>query len=208
MSAISETIVREFLEASGFLVQQGRKFVAPSRRHDSHIDFFATYPAATEPKVDLSFELRPADLKHVRRAVFAVKGWHTETFSAAVISNSPEIFRFAQPAAAKEAKKVFGTDAGFLKILVAPSLPVSKKLRRESVEMLNGKGVDGVIEFPAVLSALIDVVEKNRNYQRSDVLQLIRVMKVHGMLRERQMELFRTAKPRAPRKLKSYGSVV
>ena len=203
MSAISETIVREFLEASGFLVQQGRKFVAPSRRHDSHIDFFATHPAATEPQAALPFELRPADLKHVRRAVFAVKGWHTETFSAAVMANSPEIFRFALPAAAREAEKVFGTDSGFLNILVAPSLPASKKLRRESIEMLRGKGVDGVIEFPTVLSALIDGVEKNRNYQRSDVLQLIRVLKAHGMLQERQMELFRTAKPRAARKPKS-----
>ena len=203
MSAISETIVREFLEASGFLVQQGRKFVAPSRRHDSHIDFFATHPAAAEPKAALPFELRPADLKHVRRAVFAVKGWHTETFSAAVMANSPEIFRFALPAAAREAEKVFGTDSGFLNILVAPSLPASKKLRRESIEMLRGKGVDGVIEFPAVLSALIDGVEKNRNYQRSDVLQLIRVLKAHGMMRERQMELFRAAKPRAARKPKS-----
>ena len=203
MSAISETIVREFLEASGFLVQQGRKFVAPSRRHDSHIDFFATHPAATEPKATLPFELRPADLKHVRRAVFAVKGWHTETFSAAVMTNSPEIFRFALPAAAREAENVFGTDSGFLNILVAPSLPASKKLRRESIEMLRGKGVDGVIEFPTVLSALIDGVEKNRNYQRSDVLQLIRVLKAHGMLRERQMELFRAAKPRAARKPKS-----
>lgn len=203
MSAISETIVREFLEASGFLVQQGRKFVAPSRRHDSHIDFFATHPAAAEPKAALPFELRPADLKHVRRAVFAVKGWHTETFSAAVMANSPEIFRFALPAAAREAEKVFGTDSGFLNILVAPSLPASKKLRRESIEMLRGKGVDGVIEFPTVLSALIDGVEKNRNYQRSDVLQLIRVLKAHGMLRERQMELFRAAKPRAARKPKS-----
>ncbi len=203
MSAISETIVREFLEASGFLVQQGRKFVAPSRRHDSHIDFFATHPAATESKAALPFELRPADLKHVRRAVFAVKGWHTETFSAAVMANSPEIFRFALPAAAREAEKVFGTDSGFLNILVAPSLPASKKLRRESIEMLRGKGVDGVIEFPAVLSALIDGVEKNRNYQRSDILQLIRVLKAHGMLREQQMELFRAAKPRAARKPKS-----
>ena len=96
-----------------------------------------------------------------------------------------------------------GTDSGFLKILIAPSLPASKKLRRESIEMLRGKGVDGVIEFPAVLSALIDGVEKNRNYQRSDVLQLIRVLKAHGMLRERQMELFRAAKPRATRKPKS-----
>ncbi|MDP7012447.1 MAG: hypothetical protein QF927_00555 [Verrucomicrobiota bacterium] len=203
MSAISETIVREFLEASGFLVQQGRKFVAPSRRHDSHIDFFATHPAAKAATSDLPFELKPGDLKHIRRAVFAVKGWHTETFSAAVMANSPEIFRFALPAAAREAEKVFGTDSGFLNILVAPSLPASKKLRRESIEMLRGKGVDGVIEFPAVLSALIDGVEKNRNYQRSDVLQLIRVLKAHGMLRERQMELFRATKPRMARKPKS-----
>jgi len=202
MSAISETIVREFLEARGFLVQQGRKFVAPSRRHDSHIDFFATHPAASEPEAALPFELRPADLNQIRRAVFAVKGWHTETFSAAVMANSPEIFRFAQPAAAKEAEKVFGTDAVFLKILVAPSLPSTKKLRRESIEMFRSKGVDGVIEFPAVLSALMDDVEKNRNYQRSDVLQLIRVLKAHGMLRERQMELFRAAKPRVARKPK------
>ena len=202
MSAISETIVNEFLEANGFLVQQGRKFVAPSRRHDSHIDFFASNPAATEPKADLPFELRLGDLKHIRRAIFAVKGWHTETFSPAVMTNSPEIFRFAQPAAAKTAEAVFGTDTGFLKILVAPSLPSSKKLRRESVEFLRSKGVDGVIEFPAVLSAVIDGVEKNRNYQRSDVLQLIRVLKAHGMLRERQMELFRAEKPRAARKPK------
>ena len=196
MSAISETIVREFLEASGFLVQQGRKFVAPSRRHDSHIDFFASHPAATESKAALSFELRPADLKHIRRAIFAVKGWHTETFSPAVMANSPEIFRFAQPAAAKAAVAVFGADTVFLKILVAPSLPSSKKLRRESVNYLRSKGVDGVIEFPTVLSAVIDSVEKNRNYQRSDVLQLVRVLKAHGMLRESQLELFRAAKPR------------
>ena len=202
MSAISETIIREFLEASGFLLQQGRKFVAPSRRHDSHIDFFATHPSATETTATLPFELKPSDLKHIRRAVFAVKGWHTETFSAAVMANSPEIFRFAQPAAAKQAEEIFGTKTGFLKILVAPSLPASKKLRCDSIDMLRGKGVDGVIEFPTILSVLIDSVEKNRNYQRSDVLQLIRVLKTHGMLKERQMELFRAPKLRTARKSK------
>ena len=91
---------------------------------------------------------------------------------------------------------VSGADTVFLKILVAPSLPSSKKLRRESVNYLRSKGVDGVIEFPTVLSAVIDSVEKNRNYQRSDVLQLVRVLKAHGMLREPQLELFRAAKPR------------
>jgi len=141
-------------------------------------------------------------LKHIRRAVYAVKGWHTETFSPAVMVNSPEIFRFAQPAATKAAEAVFGADSVFLKILVAPSLPSSKKLRRESIEFLRDKGVDGVIEFPVLLTSLIDGVEKNRNYQRSDILQLIRVLKAHGMLRERQMELFRAPKPRAARKSK------
>ena len=97
---------------------------------------------------------------------------------------------------------MFGTYVVCHKILVAPSLPSSEIPRRESVDFLRSKGVDGVIEFPAVLSAVIDGVEKNRNYQRSDVLQLIRVLKAHGMLRERQMELFRATKPRATRKPK------
>ena len=86
--------------------------------------------AATEPKAALPFELPPADLKNARLAEFAVKGWHTETFSAAVMANSPEIFRFALPAAAREAENVFGTDSGFLNILDDPSLPDSKNLRR------------------------------------------------------------------------------
>ena len=170
--------------------------VSLSRRHDSHIDFSASHPAATESKAALPFELQPADFKHIRRAFFTVKGWHTETFSPAVMANSPEIFRFAQPAATKAEEAVFGADAVFLKILVAPSLPSSKKPRRESADFLRSKGVDGVIEFPAVLSAVIDGVEKNRNYQRSDVLQLIRGLKTHRMLREPQLELFRAPKPR------------
>jgi hypothetical protein len=47
-----------------------------------------------------------------------------------------------------------------------------------------------------VLSAVIDGAEKKRNYQRSDVLQLIRGLKTHRMLREPQLELFRAPKPR------------
>jgi hypothetical protein len=116
-----------------------------SRRHDSHIDFSASHPAATESKAALPFELQPADFKHIRRAFFTVKGWYTETFSPAVMANSPEIFRFAQPAATKAEEAVFGADAVFLKILVAPSLPSSKKPRRESADFLRSKGVDGVI---------------------------------------------------------------
>lgn len=61
-------------------------------------------------------------------------------------------------------------------------------------------GVDEVIKFPTVLSSVIDGEEKNRNYQRSDVLQLIRLLKAHRMLKERQMELFCAVKPRPTRK--------
>ena len=132
----------------------------------------------------------------MRRACLRGPWLYAEMFSRARIANTPGICRCAQPAVTKAEEAVFGAGAVYLKTLVAPSLPSSKKPRRESADFLRSKGVDGVIEFPEVLSAVIDGVEKKRNYQRSDVLQLIRVLKTQGMLREPQLELFRAPKPR------------
>ena len=44
MSAVSETIVREYFEMHGFLVRQHRKYVAPTRREDEEIDFYILNP--------------------------------------------------------------------------------------------------------------------------------------------------------------------
>src|SRR5262245_33774760 len=108
MSAVSETIVREYFELHGFLVRQQRKYVAPTRREDEEIDFFILNPQPCTSDKPLPFVLASVDLPGVARAIVVVKGWHTETFSSAVLTNAPEIFRFVEPAVFQQAAKAFG----------------------------------------------------------------------------------------------------
>ena len=200
MSSVSETIVREFFELNGFLVRQQRKYLVQTRREDDEVDFLVLNPLARPRETPLPFVLAPADLSAVSRAVVAVKGWHTETFSPAVLEGSPEIFRFVQPAAFKRAAQNLGDDGLVTKILVVPALPQLEQAREQSIALLCSKGIDAVIPFHAILSHLISQTEVNRNYQKSDLLQTIRVFKNYEFFKEPQLELFKTrarrAKPR------------
>jgi hypothetical protein len=56
--------------------------------------------------------------------------------------------------------------------------------------------LDGVISFRTMLSDLIDQVEVNRNYQKSDLLQVLRILKTYEFFREPQLELFHAKKRR------------
>ena len=201
MAAISETIVREFLESRGFLVRQDRKHVAPTRRAETDIDLFVLNPLATETSGSLPFELEPSHLEHVQRAIIGVKGWHTETFSAGVMINSPEIFRLTGAGATREAIRFFGRDQPYLKILVVSVLPSGKTGRRQSIEHLRENGIDAVLEFRTVLTHLIERVEVNRNYIKSDILQVLRILKNYRLLKEPQLELFHARKRKSGRKL-------
>ena len=125
-----------------------------------------------------------------------VKGWHTETFSTSVLAHQPEIFRFVDPKVFKRAEKNFGGEGLLTKILVVPALPQAEDARTQSLELLKTKGIDAVIPFCTILHDLIEGVEVNRNYQKSDLLQVIRILKNYDFLKERQMELF---KPKAKR---------
>ncbi len=193
MSAVSETIVREYFELHGFFVRQQRKYVAPSRREDDEIDFYALNPRF-EPGAPLPFVLSSADLNGVARALVVVKGWHTETFSPGMIANAPEIFRFVEPAAFEHAAKTFGGEGPLTKLLVVPALPSGEEARAQSIAVLREKGIDAVISFHTMLADLIAEVEVNRNYQKSDLLQLIRILKNYDFFREPQMELFKTGR--------------
>jgi hypothetical protein len=59
------------------------------------------------------------------------------------------------------------------------------------VTMLKEKGVDGVISFRSMLLDLIEKVELNRNYGKSDTLQLIRILKTYDLLQDPQLDLLR-----------------
>ena len=194
MAGVSESIVREFFELHGFLIRQERKYISPNRTEARAYDFLVLNPAPQPGAIVLPFILEAADMLRLTRAVVVVKGWHTETFSPARLTNAPEIFRFLEPSAFKRASRAFG-DGPLTKILVVPALPHSAEARRKSIGFLQGKGVDAVIPFRTMLDCLIQHTETNRNYQKSDLLQIIRILKNYEFFREPQLELFKSRRP-------------
>ena len=200
MSAVSESIVREYFEQLGFFVRQQRKFIAQSRRDDDEIDFLAINPRYVPAAGPLPFVLASRDLAGVARAVVVVKGWHTDTFSPSLLANAPEIFRFVEPAAVQQAAKSFGGEGPLTKILVVPALPAGAELRKASIELLQARGIDAVVSFHTMLADLIEETEVNRNYRKSDLLQIIRILKNYEFIREPQLELFKQGRARPRRR--------
>jgi hypothetical protein len=205
MAAVSETIVREYFEMRGFFVRQQRKFLRPTRIEDDEIDFFVINPRQ-EPRSALPFVLGWADLAGIARAVVVVKGWHTETFSPGVLAGSPEILRFLDPEVFQQATRSFGGEGALTKLLVVPSLPSGEEVREQSIELLRGKGLDGVIPFRTMLQELISQTQANRNYEKSDLLQIIRILKTYDFFKEPQLELFKAARSRKRKKGKNQDS--
>ena len=194
MSAINETIVREYFELNGFLVRQDRKHEARGKQEVDGIDFVIWNPQPVKPAAPAPFVLDSADLPSIARALVVVRGWHTESFGPSVLENSPEMFRFVEPAVFQQAARAFSPDVAPLKILIVPSLPQTAAARGQSIAILRAKGVDAVIPFRTMLADLIARAEVNRNYDKSDLLQVIRVLKNYQLFKDPQMELFRTGR--------------
>jgi hypothetical protein len=199
MAGVSEIIVREFFELHEFLLRQHRKYTSPSGKsaEDDDIDFFVLNPRFEPREIALPFVLESEDLRYLDRAVVVVKGWHTDTFSTARLTSTPHMFRFVDPKVFEQSARAFGADGSPAKILVVPGLPNEKQARQESIDLLRSKGVTGVILFRSILRDLVNKTETNRNYQKSDLLQIIRILKTYDLFKGPQLELFK------PRKRKS-----
>jgi hypothetical protein len=192
MSSVSESIVREYFEQHEFLVRQRRKYIGQTRdQEEDDIDFFVLNPHPAIQSGVMPFILTSPDLAFVERAIVVVKGWHTKVFSTASLTGAPEIFHFVEPRTFQQAARAFGKDGTPLKILVVPALPQNAQARLESIALLRSKGIDAVIPFHTMLSDLIKETEVNRNYQKSDLLQLIRILKNYDLFKEPQLELFK-----------------
>ena len=191
MAAVSEIIVREYFELHEFLVRQARKYIAQTKREDDDIDFFVLNPHPQRREAEMPFGLASPDLPFIERAIVVVKGWHTETFSSARLASTPEIFRFVEAKVFQQAMRVFGKEGVPTKILVVPALPQGASARDQSIALLRSKGVDAVIPFRTMLTDLVERTEVNRNYQKSDLLQIIRILKNYDFFKEPQLELFK-----------------
>ncbi|MBW8781135.1 MAG: hypothetical protein JF599_04500 [Verrucomicrobia bacterium] len=208
MSAIDEGIVREYFEQNGFLVRQVRKYQVSARRKtgDEEIDLLVYNPSWQRGARKPDFFLFSNELPLVHRAMIAVKGWHTGVFTPNMLKSSPEIFRFLEDNVLKEATRFFPTDAGsnegeLTKILVLPSLPTQEPFRTQSVQLLKERGVDAIISFRSMLLDLIEKIEINRNYGKSDTLQVMRILKNYDLLKDAQLDLLseRAAPVRRPK---------
>ncbi|MBI2497553.1 MAG: hypothetical protein HYV75_06430 [Opitutae bacterium] len=198
MSAIDEGIVREYFEQNGFLVRQVRKYQVQARRKtgDEEVDLVVYNPAYSRSSRRPEFFLFANELAYIHRAIVVVKGWHTGRFTPSMLKSSPEIFRFLEENVLKEVTRFFPVDAeepGYApdvtKILVLPSLPTAEPFRSQSVAMLKEHGVDAIISFRSMLLDIIERVEINKSYGKSDTLQVIRILKNYDLLKDAQLDL-------------------
>ncbi|MDP4610599.1 MAG: hypothetical protein NWT02_05380 [Opitutales bacterium] len=204
MAGFDENIVREYFELNGFFVRQLRKHALPSRKKSAEEanELVVYHPQTADGSSPAGFQLFSSDMSQMRGALVAIKGWHHSRFTPAILKSSPKLLDFIKKEVvakmdlhfqveADEEAEAEGQDyAGFLKILILPGFPKSEAHREECTELLKAAGVDGVIVFSTILENLLRHVEVNHSYQKSDVLQMLRVLKINDMIREPQMTLF------------------
>jgi len=198
MSAIDEEIVREYFEQNGFFVRQVRKYQVTARKKtdDEEIDLLVVNPAWRKGAGKPDFFLFGTELPKVHRAVVSVKAWHTDRFTPNTLKSNPDIFRFVQEEVIKEVERYFPSEEGedakdLLKILVLPGLPSADPFKSESARMLQEKGVDAILSFRSLLIDLIEKVEVNKSYRKSDTLQVLRLLKNYDLLKDPQLDLFK-----------------
>lgn len=198
MSAVNEWIVREYFEEQGYLVSQPCKYAARGgrqKRAEEDVDLVVYNPQVKAHVIPDHMVWTTEDVKNISRAVVGVRGWHTDRFYVSTIENTPEILSFVEPEALKFAQKFLGSDS-MARILCLPRLPENGELKDKTIRVLKEKGIDGVISFHTILTELVACVGVNRNYVKSDLLQVIRLMKNYDLIKDSQMDMFAGARRR------------
>ncbi len=199
MSAVDEAIVREYFEQNGFLVRQVRKYEVMARKKtgDEEIDLLVYNPSYVRGGRPPDFFLFPSELAYLERGIVVIKAWHTGKFTPGTLKGSPEIFNFLEEAVLKEIPRLFpatkeaaAAGAEPTKILVLPSLPTAEPYRTQSVELLKERGVDAIISFRAMLLDLVDKIDPNRSYGKSDLMQVMRILKNYDLIKDTQLDIF------------------
>lgn len=198
MPAVNEMIVREYFEALGFLVQQPNKHLVQARakRPEEEIDFVVFNPLVGTHTVPDRILWTPQDFRGIQRAVVSVRGWHTDRFSPAILQDSPEIFRFVDRKVVARTERMLG-GGPVARVLCVPAMPVGREARDQALDIFRERGVDGVLPFRSLLVELAALVDVNCNYEKSDFLQALRILKNYDLIKDAQMDLFERSRKKA-----------
>lgn len=196
MASVNEQIVREYFETLGFFVIQPNKHqVAARHKLDAEeIDLLIARPGqAGVFNTPVQVVWGAPELAKVQRAIVSIRGWHTDRFSPAVLKKNPDIFRFAELPVVKEARKTLGPGS-ITKIICLSDLTATIGPQEETLALLRQGGVDGVLSFRTMLLELTESVDVSKNYEKSDLLQILRILKNYDLLKDAQLELFEAKK--------------
>ncbi|MBM4152040.1 MAG: hypothetical protein FJ220_00770 [Kiritimatiellaceae bacterium] len=202
MASVNEQIVREYFETLGFFIIQPNKYqVAARHKLDAEeIDLMIVRPGSagvfTPPK---NVIWTAEDLTDVQRAIVSIRGWHTDRFSPAILKKNPDIFRFAELSVNKEARKALGAGS-ITKILCLSDVTTNATQLEETLLTLRKGGIDGVLSFRTMLVDLLDRVDISKNYEKSDLLQTLRILKNYALIKDAQLDLFAVKKPKRTKK--------
>ncbi len=180
MASVDEWIVREYLETQGFLVRQPRKYQVMARAKGVHeeVDLLAVNPSArTNGPLPKGRVWSGVELARVPCAIIAIRGWHSGKFTPHMLEKSP--------------------------ILCLGDLPAVREQRAEALAFLKSRGIDGVLLYRPMLLELAERIDVKKAYDKSDLLQILRILKNYDLLKSGQIDLFkmprrRKAAARAP----------
>ncbi len=192
MRSVSEAIIRDWLEGLGFLVAQTCKYqvMARAKRPDETWDFLALNPTVLKGGPPPPGVWAGATMRKVRAAVIGVRGWFTERFAPSAFADAPELLRLGAREVRQEAARRLGVE-DVVAVICLPALPASAELREQTLTLLRQHGIAGVVLFSTVLLELSANIRKQLDYDRSEVLQMLRILCALDLLRDAQPDLFR-----------------
>jgi len=158
-----EEVVKIYFEILGYIVRTNIRF----RTEKSHSD------------IDLVIY----NPKTLDQAIISVKGWN-RVFYAYFIHNAIRrkgILSFISKNGLEAAEKVLNTKE-FRRILILQRLPKSKDAANKAINFLKNEKVE-IILFNKILDVIINFVKLNPDYPESDILELIRLLKIHDRIK-------------------------
>lgn len=181
MSDVNEEFARVFFEENDFLVKTNLKYYVKKEGKtiggDSDIDLLILHLKPNTMSPVSTFVLNVEDLKSIDCAIVESKGWHTETFTESKIKSNPRIFNFVREEAIEKAELFFNR-SNFKKILLCSKLPTDRVAREKSIELLQSKGIDHIIEFSTIVQNLWELSKRQKSYD-SEILQTIRLIQMY-----------------------------
>jgi hypothetical protein len=187
MSDVNLQLVREFFELHLFRVLTNWHQDPERRLRDLTSQLLVENVAPASDPRPSEFLLTAPDLPNIERALIEIRAWHADRFYPSVIESNPVLSQFVSHDELTLATDLFH-GLPFQTILVVSELPASPEPRTRAADLLRARGIDHVIEFPAVLQGLLRKLDVEGLYGGSQTLQTLRLLKRYRFIRDQQME--------------------